>query len=667
MHRRVFAWSILAALGIWGCAESVPGNQTDLSGCGNGVLEPGEECDGDAWAPGKNVCPSGTEGITVCNAQCKVDTGNCFAPMTTCGNGLLDAGESCEIINGETQWMSGKGTCPAPMTGTPGCVQCHEVLASFCSVTVETCPSECTSGCNPDGSCKDAACPETCTSGCNPDGSCKAESSECAALGYETCTEPDAVKCIDDNTSAICMYGCWVPDDCTAFGQKCDSARGVCATNCSDYGYQACDVSEENTVKCVDDKTMAVCVDGCWMTDHCADYGKVCKSSGNTASCVLSGDLGCHGNVLVLEEDGKVVSFDCTAVNGVCRNDDCVTAEKISCDGTILTVEDSGKTYTFDCALDNMGCHKDVGCAKDYCNGKSRMKCVDGVCSEIEQCETECINTFDSKVAGTACACSSAQEDQTRCVDSDTMVMCISGQWVEEVCSGGQTCQDNECKNASPCGNGYLDSGEDCDGTTFKEYGISCNKYDKYSAYTGAPSCSDQCRVSMSSCTKKPETEISHWSFTSLNVIKEYTKGDTCSIYGGFTTTMHSNQDGRDAWVLGSWGKATTPDFEDKYLEFDIKEIKDYDALTLSFYAKRKDNGPKNLKIRFKAGDKVEYSEVISLQTKWSSTPYQIKPKHEFVKAASGKLEIRFRGYAQSEETGGTMSISDVVVSGSKI
>ena len=99
----------------------------------------------------------------------------------------------------------------------------------------------------------------------------------------------------------------------------------------------------------------------------------------------------------------------------------------------------------------------------------------------------------------------------------------------------------------------------------------------------------------------------------------------------------------------------------------DIKEIKDYDALTLSFYAKRKDNGPKNLKIRFKAGDKVEYSDVISLQTKWSSTPYQIKPKHEFVKAASGKLEIRFRGYAQSEETGGTMSLSDVVVSGSKI
>lgn len=778
MKRRFFAWSFLSVLLALGCAEgnnseSQPSGQ---AGCGNGVLEPGEDCEGNQWAAGKNVCPSGTTGSPVCDPQtCKaVTTGHCFVPISTCGNNLLDAGEECDIINGSAQWILGKGVCPVGMNGAPQCVQCHEVTDNYCSVNVETCPSSCTNGCNADGTCKAPECPSSCTNGCNADGTCKPEGNDCAALGYEACDTPNAEKCLDDTTHAVCIEGCWMtetcpaakqqkcdvgsgkcvadcvahgyeacseenaqkcvdgknyaicvdgcwmtdacpgnqtcdaehkacvfdcaaagyqacsaqeegtakcadentlevctsgcwmPTDCSSSGESCDAEAKQCVADCASHGLEKCDVPE-NTEKCLDDNTLAICVDGCWMTDICSDYGKTCKASANSAACEASQELGCRDNILVTEEKGKIVEFDCTSVNGICdpATKECQNAQSISCDGTVLTVKDNDKSYAYDCALDGKGCHKEVGCYNDYCEGKSRMRCTDGVCSVLETCDAECIEQMGYKnVAETVCTCSEAQADATRCLDSGTMVMCIEGQWVEEICGAGMSCQDGECKEASLCGNGYLNAGEDCDTAQFKEYGISCNKYDKYSAFTGAPACTDQCKVSMAGCQVKPESEILSWKFTSLEAIKNYTKGDTCSIYGGFDS-KYSLQDGKNAWVLGPWSKASTPDFDDRYLEFDVADVKEYDSLSISFYAKRKDNGPRKLKLRFKASGRTEYSEVISLPTKWNASPYQIKVTHDFIKSASGKLEIRFRAY-ESVETNGSISISDVVVKGAK-
>jgi hypothetical protein len=61
-------------------------------GCGNGKLEPGEECDSPDFGNKKN-CPSG-KGFLSCTSDCKLDESTC----DPCGNGKLEveAGEECD-------------------------------------------------------------------------------------------------------------------------------------------------------------------------------------------------------------------------------------------------------------------------------------------------------------------------------------------------------------------------------------------------------------------------------------------------------------------------------------------------------------------------------------------------------------------------------------------
>jgi outer membrane protein assembly factor BamB len=59
--------------------------------CGNGALDPGEECDGAAPLQ----CPAGYKpGATTCTAGCKVDLSPCV--LATCGNNQVDPGEECD-------------------------------------------------------------------------------------------------------------------------------------------------------------------------------------------------------------------------------------------------------------------------------------------------------------------------------------------------------------------------------------------------------------------------------------------------------------------------------------------------------------------------------------------------------------------------------------------
>ncbi|WAS94316.1 hypothetical protein [Nannocystis punicea] len=59
------------------------------SSCGNGVLDPGEECDPeDMTAP---TCPG--EGVATCRDNCTVDRSACSA----CGNGMVDLDEECDF------------------------------------------------------------------------------------------------------------------------------------------------------------------------------------------------------------------------------------------------------------------------------------------------------------------------------------------------------------------------------------------------------------------------------------------------------------------------------------------------------------------------------------------------------------------------------------------
>ncbi len=100
----------------------------DASLCGNGVIDEGEDCDGEDF--GGLTCKSlGYEtGNLVCTQYCTLDTSKCgFA----CGNGIIDEGEDCDGTNlgGKTCQDLGFGAgvlgcktdCTWDLTGCPGC------------------------------------------------------------------------------------------------------------------------------------------------------------------------------------------------------------------------------------------------------------------------------------------------------------------------------------------------------------------------------------------------------------------------------------------------------------------------------------------------------------------------------------------------------------------
>lgn len=91
--------------------------------CGNGVINVGEAC--DTGNMGSATCSSllgsGYTGDLDCQANCTYDTDSC-SPPSSCGNGVLDDGEQCDGENfGSHSCASDKGE---GYTGTLDCNEC---------------------------------------------------------------------------------------------------------------------------------------------------------------------------------------------------------------------------------------------------------------------------------------------------------------------------------------------------------------------------------------------------------------------------------------------------------------------------------------------------------------------------------------------------------------
>ncbi|MCA9677821.1 MAG: DUF4215 domain-containing protein [Myxococcales bacterium] len=90
--------------------------------CGNGTLQPTEECDGDNF--GGQSCVSLGQGYIggdlACTTSCTLDTSGCVAPA--CGNGVVEVGEACDGVDlgGATCASIGQGY----VGGTLGCDAC---------------------------------------------------------------------------------------------------------------------------------------------------------------------------------------------------------------------------------------------------------------------------------------------------------------------------------------------------------------------------------------------------------------------------------------------------------------------------------------------------------------------------------------------------------------
>src|SRR5262249_41280352 len=95
-------------------------SQPDLSACGDGVIESGEQCDGTNL--GGATCNSlgFSEGALACTGSCTYDTSNC----STCGDGNVNGLEVCDGSN-----LNG-ATCVS-LGHAPGALACAKDCNSY--------------------------------------------------------------------------------------------------------------------------------------------------------------------------------------------------------------------------------------------------------------------------------------------------------------------------------------------------------------------------------------------------------------------------------------------------------------------------------------------------------------------------------------------------------
>lgn len=156
--------------------------------CGDGELDPGEECDGDAAGGGcvaekcrpdcscaEPVCGDGILDVgEACDGEATGDCDpvgcnpDCTCPSSVCGDGVLSPGEECEFL-------VGGGAC-SPLQCGPDCTCLNETCPdrSGCAA-LGSAGLLCASCCNPlDSACfacsPDSCDPEACTAHLNANG-----------------------------------------------------------------------------------------------------------------------------------------------------------------------------------------------------------------------------------------------------------------------------------------------------------------------------------------------------------------------------------------------------------------------------------------------------------------------------------------------------------------
>jgi hypothetical protein len=225
--------------------------------CGNGVLDPGEECDGANL--GGATC-GGCAGTPSCNASCRIDTSGCTNgvcdPSETCASCAADcvgAGAACgngvcEAGNGES-CASCPADCNGQQSGKPSARFCCGFAGSNpvgCSASqCGACTTQPVSVCCGDGTCTGDETTGTCLRDCPPctdgdgDGFCPSQGDCNDANPNVRPNAPEACSGgVDENCNGLVDCndpGCGTSPSCTTcrpLGASCTQNGQCCSLSC---------------------------------------------------------------------------------------------------------------------------------------------------------------------------------------------------------------------------------------------------------------------------------------------------------------------------------------------------------------------------------------------------------------------------------------------------
>jgi hypothetical protein len=461
MKRVIFGLRV-AVVCAFAMASASCGDNTGNASCGNGILEPGEECDTSIPQGHNGACPD----VSACNDQ------NPCTEDTVVGGGTCQAKCSHKTI---TQVIPNDGCCVSgdPML-EPECMGCGDGVVD--PAHGEICDTGIAAGMP--GHCPTAAdCPST----------------QCKQLMGSACT----AQCVNITTpSGTTMDGCCPPganndpadtthfdSDCNSNcgngilenGEQCDTGiaagqAGACPQNIADCG--AAQVCVRQTIQGTN--CQAHCV-ATTITTCSANTADNCCPSG----CMRSTDIDCPATC----GDGVVESnetCDPSASGSVCQTAaDCaaiVAADTSGCTHSTLTgsaancTAQCSTTHTTTTSSTSDGCCPPGGNANN--DPDCSAICGNGVVESGELCDTAIPSNISGHCPSTSeCTamsngtCPSVTRTGSGCTEQCSATYPAANATTRDSCCppGNNNNTDIDC--SAVCGNGVVETraGELCD------------------------------------------------------------------------------------------------------------------------------------------------------------------------------------------------------------
>ncbi|MBI1934906.1 hypothetical protein HYS31_00550 [Candidatus Woesearchaeota archaeon] len=368
--------------------------------CGNGIIDPGEQCDGTNLGPLNGQCQQYSSetfsgGTLKCDSSCKLDTGTCFGGAGSCGNNIINVGETCD-------------------NDKFGSIQDCKDYSSFSSgqLKCKNCAID-TSSCNPIDKCGNGLI--------DPSEECDgnnfgALNKSCSA--YSVFFRTGEIACT--SSCKLDTQSCQEAEKCgnglIDAGEECDGNNfGNLSTSCTSYssnfisGTLNCRNCRIRTQNCATNSTGVNCRDRgeCELNSACSTnsdcrskfcHNNLCKepTCGDGIKNQLEPDVDCGGQCSAKCQIDKKCTQNSDCASFYCSLGYCQVPETCS-DGKLSSSEsdiDCGGLCPEKC-LEGKACIRNNDCDSD-------LKCVSSTCKTCADNDVNCNGIPDSEEAAGA-------------------------------------------------------------------------------------------------------------------------------------------------------------------------------------------------------------------------------------------------------------------------